>query len=83
MRAVGYANCVYPVLMICRLLYNHNNQYTTMFTIIYHTITQVLVEIAPQVAPLPPRRPVLQDVPLQFHLPKKDPKFKRGIEKKT
>ena len=33
------------------------------------------MELHPQVAPLPPRRPVLQDVPLQFHLPKKDAKF--------
>ena len=41
------------------------------------------MELNPQVAPLPPRRPVLQDVPLQFHLPKKDAKSKCGREKKT
>ena len=34
------------------------------------------MELHPQVAPLPPRRPVLQDVPLQFPLPKKDTKSK-------
>ena len=52
-------------------IYNlyHNHQYPHYINILY-------IELHPQVAPLPPRRPVLQDVPLQFHLPKKDAKSK-------